>query len=218
MAGLFGYISQATIKNINITSGNVKSSKEAGGIVGNAIDNSKIIFCSNAAAVESAGTYAGGVVGYGGSLSTDLTIIACKNSGSVTLKTSSSKYNAKVGGIVGFGGIAIACRNSGSVSGTNNNVKDMCSGGISGFSGVDTACINTGSVFASSSGGSTYTGGIDAYNGEVNNCYWLENRGASYIVGNGTDVIGKNTEEQLKNDDRKSKIINEMMNLKRFEC
>ena len=206
-AGLFGYISEATIKNVNITSGNIKSSENTGGIAGAAQEKSKIIFCNTAVAVESTGSNVGGIVGYSDD---SISIIACRNSGSVTLKTSSSAGNAEAGGIVGFGGIAIACRNSGSISGTNNNAKDMYSGGISGQTKTCIACINTGSVFASSSGGSAYTGGIIGDLGNSLGCYWLSGKGANSIIGKASISLFESTEEQLKNKDRKNTIINDM--------
>ena len=87
-AGLFGYVSGAKIKNIQI-SGEVKGVLYAGGVCGQA-ENSDIRYCFNTSKVS--GMYSGGVVGRtinGGSY-TDMA-----NSGTIVGSTA-------CGGVIGY--------------------------------------------------------------------------------------------------------------------
>jgi hypothetical protein len=172
-AGLFGYISGATLKNINIASGSVTNiGGYAGGICGVANTNaSNIIDCYNNATISSSSA-AGGICGN----SLKGTITGCRNTASVTGKsnvggivgsalgsanlTISACYNTgditnveytttNVGGIAGTASCAVtACYNAGKVEGTATTTLSV--GGISGFSlsdtGTLTACYNEGEV------------------------------------------------------------------------
>lgn len=149
--GLFGYIYNATIKNVTISSGSVTSSyshTNAGGIVGYAscsLDSmSYIINCKNAADVTTNATW-GSVGGIsGGSYQT---IIACVNTGNIT-------GNSYVGGITATtfikGGI-YASYNTGTINSGNKT------GGIVGEANQDVvACYSRGEV----TGGRNNKGGV----------------------------------------------------------
>ena len=157
--GLFGYVSNAEIKNLKMQNCKVVST---GGSVGNFVgyaNNSSISNCG-AEETEVGGDeyYVGGIVGRVGGTAT---ITNCYNTESV----SGSSY---VGGIVGHVGVTATitnCYNTGSVNGNSET------GGIVGYvSGTATItnCYNTGSV-----SGSSGAGGIVGEAGTVTitNCY-----------------------------------------------
>ncbi len=114
---LFGYINEATVKNIMV-SGEVTGKGYVGGIVGYSEQFSTVINCHNNAAVSGKGSYAdvGGVVGFNYFYST---VINCYNSEAV-----SGGDTAFVGGVVGYnntGSKVINCYNRSAVVCNNPN-------------------------------------------------------------------------------------------------
>ena len=90
--GLFGFVSNATIQNCNVT-GEIEGNNFVGGIVGNAGKNTHILNCSFQGNVRGKLDYVGGIVGN--------TSSGCEVSGCfVTGKVEGSQ---RVGGIVGQG-------------------------------------------------------------------------------------------------------------------
>ena len=169
-AGLFGYVSNAEIKNLTMQNCKVVGGREyVGNFVGNA-DDSIISNCGAEETEVSGYDNFGGIVGY----ANGTTIANCYNTGSVR----EGRFN--VGGIVGnfSSGTITNCYNTGSVSGAGDFV-----GGIVGdASGTTiTNCYNTGSVSASLD----YVGGIvgECSSGTITNCYNTGNVGASSSVG-----------------------------------
>ena len=77
--GLFGYCSQATIKNLNVNGIKIVGAAYVGGIVGYA-DNSIIENCTNNTEVCANGNQSGGIVGY----SDNSMIVLCTNSGKIS--------------------------------------------------------------------------------------------------------------------------------------
>lgn len=107
--GLFGSITNATVKNLTIKDGKVTGFYYIGAIAGSAT-NSTIENCHNLDVTinTQGGAYAGGIVGY----TTATTLTACTNTGSVS-------GTSNIGGIVGWNRSALtACVNTGSVNGT----------------------------------------------------------------------------------------------------
>ncbi|MDH4203108.1 MAG: DNRLRE domain-containing protein [Phycisphaerae bacterium] len=165
-AGLFGYVSQATIRNVIIVSPNIQNtgnSYDTGALVGN-LDWSNVADCSVEGGSVAGDENVGGLIGSSG-----ISCIAgCSNSASV----SGTDY---VGGLIGLGGFSsIANSNAtGSVTGTDRV------GGFVGESSDTTIvnCYSTGQVT-----GSTNTGGFSGINenemlfGKQNvfNCFWNE--------------------------------------------
>lgn len=182
--GLFGIIENATIKNVQIVSGQIKGNQYIGAIAGRAI-NSNIVNCINQTYVYSQKGYAGGIVG---SIENGGKIENCINNGKIsseeyindtkdteiggiaghsadtTIKycTNSgsilSKYSA-IGGIVGTNiGKIENCDNTGTISSTKLNINnDATIGGIVGYStGIISNCNNTGIISSFGNG----TGGI----------------------------------------------------------
>ena len=169
-AGLFGYISNATIKSI--------------GIEGTYINMYSLI-----------DSYSGGICGYFDSGS----INNCYNTGAIssTTTTTSSLYSSFAGGICGYSnnlGYINNCYNTGAVSTTTTTTTTSssslyyycCAGGICGYSirGSINNCYNTG-VVSSSSPTSSYAGGICGYSilGSINNCYNTGDATSSYAGG-----------------------------------
>ena len=167
--GLFGYVENATIENLNVTSGNnktIKATSYAGGIAGRAI-KSTIRNCSFNGNILTTGSYAGGIVGriegstiencvaggtvqsdnYGGGICGSMV----KSGVGSRIENCASNMdilgNSSIGGITGYSSNSTVtnCINAGNVSGTTNNV-----GGIVGYVTDDEAvvsyCLNVGTA------------------------------------------------------------------------
>jgi len=167
--GLFGYIKNATLKNIRVIDADVTSTNDFAGIVVGGIDsNSNVLNCYSTGSIISLYSseynfgypYVGGVVGYNAG-----SVLNCYSFASVS--TSASAYGAPAGGVAGSnGGTLSNCYSTGSVSSSGYN----CSGGVVGVNGGTVSnCYSTGSV--SSSGSSA--GGVVGINsaGHVSSCY-----------------------------------------------
>ena len=171
--GLFGYISNGTVKNLSVD-GYIVGATSVGGVAGY---NSGIIEnCSNIGTVLG-NWHVGGIAGYNSSG----TIENCSNAETVSgIERGGTDGNRNVGGIVGYNnrGIIENCSNTGTVSGRNDT------GGVVGINigGTIENCFNTGMV--------SYVraydiGGIVGFNdsGRIENCC---NTGTV----SGIDVVG----------------------------
>ncbi|MBR5984230.1 MAG: T9SS type A sorting domain-containing protein [Bacteroidales bacterium] len=172
--GLFGYVENATIKNLNVKTGTgstiLKATTYCGGIVSCAT-KSTIQDCSFNGDITATSTWIGGIVGK----MVSSTVRRCVTAG--TIKSSTSNYvggicghasfgdaesliedcasNMDISGVSSIGGIAgyisnskvQRCINAGNVSGATNNV-----GGIVGYETDDMAQVlnnlNAGTVYA----------------------------------------------------------------------
>jgi hypothetical protein len=191
--GLFGIISAATLKGINVYNASVSQGyNNSGGIVGNAEDGSTITGCSFSGTVLGRYNATGGIAGYisdsqitncefsgeaaamftgaGGIVGTvygAALVSSCENYGVVRGGYYGTSYVGGTGGIAGQmnGGTVTACRNAGAVTGNQT-------GGVVGYiqnSGAVTACYNTGTV----TGKNQQTGGVAGkiVGGAVTACY-----------------------------------------------
>ena len=154
--GLFGYTSDATIRNLTV-SGSVtgtNGSAKVGGIVGYAY-RSTVENCGNLCTVS--GKYAAGIVGH----AYNTTISACYNAGEII---GGNDAGGLVGWFKGSTGKFYDCYNVGSVRGVSGYA-----GGIVGNAGVCMAynCYNAGAVI----GGEAYSIG---YGTDVENSYYLK--------------------------------------------
>ena len=140
--GMFGYISGATIKNVNNYDVNIKGRQRTGAIAGRDV-SSTIQNCKVTGSVTGTAGYIGGLVG----ASYKEKVIECENKATV-------KGDFDVGGIVGNANeTAITnCVNLGTIQGRN------ATGGIAGYKHYDSVvnCINSGNV----TGSGQYIGGI----------------------------------------------------------
>ncbi len=154
---LFGYISDATIKNVGV-SGSIIGNSYVGGVVGFA-SSSTVSGCYNECKVEGNVQYLGGVIGYakGSTIVSD-----SKNSGTISGKQ-------QVGGVVGYSSFEVYdCYNEAEISGISNV------GGVVGYTtAVVRGCSNDGSI----SGSGSFIGGVVGYaatnttTSSVSDCY-----------------------------------------------
>ena len=183
--GLFGYVSNPTIKNVGLVDSYIKGNEYVGGIAGYVSGSAQITNCHNAATVYAnynGNSDAGGICGYLGSASA--LIDGCHNTGNV------SGYYQYVGGICGSQnqGRITNSYNTGKVySSAGNSTGNWASaGGISGYMNNTASisnCYNTGDV----EGYGYYAGGIIGYmnnsGNQVTNCYNLGSVKANLCSG-----------------------------------
>lgn len=178
--GLFGYVKNGEIKNVNIEtdikiSAMTKTDASIGAIAGQC-NNSTITNCTNLHPISGKGMI-GGIVG---SISGNTKVIACQNEGDMTSE------NSSVGGIVGNGnsGLIVGCINRGATM-TVANPTDGAeyAGGIAGI-GKPVACWSVATTFT---GNSKRIGGIvgHLYSNQTDlvssNCHWLSIDGVEGI-------------------------------------
>ncbi len=144
--GLFGYLNNATVRNLILDEGcrvtsSVSGSFKMGALAGSA-NGSVISNVWSRATVTGAGTQIGGLIGRAG----NTTFTNCTNNGDV-------QGLDNVGGFVGFGENVLNyynCRNAGNITGTTR------AGGLTareGSSGYYVNCVNIGNVTANDFGG-----------------------------------------------------------------
>ena len=156
--GLFGYVSNATIKNVCLNDSNINCTDNingsiyCGSIAGNA-PGSKILGCSNSCSIE------------------------------INLENVSGLGIPNIGGIVGGGNSATRieyCQNSGSISVDILRINTLLSiGGIigNGQGAMIRNCYNTGMVATTYTGSEqgfldyTHIGGIAGLNSNIYNCF-----------------------------------------------
>lgn len=167
--GLFGYTSEAVIKDLLLIDGEVRGNAVVGGVVGHNL-NGTISAIHHSGRVSATGSVAGGLVGKNVGV-----VMDSNNTGSISAKS-------HTGGITGITeGTIRDSYNTGSIFGIQNS-----NGGVVGYlsSGTVTNCYNTGQVV----GSSVWNGGIagDSLSNEVfSNCF---NLGA--VVGINSDAGG----------------------------
>lgn len=175
--GLFGYTSGATIKNLNITGGDILNHNQTAGMLigkmnGGSLENINITngkVVSEGSINTNQDTYAGGVVGYitnGASLTNciNYATVSCSFSGDV------NAYSGPAGGIAAWMSHSTldGCKNYGTITG------ESYVGGILGFSGMQLDsggngggtvrnCENRGNIAINYSGAKNI-GGIAGYN------------------------------------------------------
>ena len=159
--GLFGYTSNATIKNLGLENVNIYTGRTyAGGLVGYQ-SYGTITSCYSTGSVASSSSFssswAGGLVGY----QSYGTITSCYSTGTVVASSSSSASWA--GGLVGQqnSGTVTYCYSTGAVVASSS--FSSYAGGLVGqqyYSSTITSCYSTGAVVASSSSSLSYAGGL----------------------------------------------------------
>ena len=156
--GMFGYISGATIKNVNNYDVNIKGGYLVAGIVGSASDVN-IINCVVSGNINADGKRVGGIVGY----ANGIVIKSCRN------ETDVSSNSSLLGGIIGDsnGKTEVdSCVNSGQIKNLSSNGSGIFEGigGIvgdaNGNSFMISNCINNGSVTSVSNKNYDCVGGI----------------------------------------------------------
>lgn len=162
---LFGYVSNATIKNV-ILSGSISGGAQAGGIVSHVEDgNVTVDNCYNKASVTSSATYAGGIAALvRNAAGVSLTVSNCTNTGAI-------EATGNVGGLVGgalYTTSITNSRNTGTVTATAGTTANGC-GGLVGIvknqSATISGAINNGAVAAGACTGAGIIGAIEKVKG-----------------------------------------------------
>ena len=196
ITGIFGLVSQGTIKNLNRVGGRTTSlfggDNSMGGIVGrtgiaisNSIDDGgEVLNCTNTSTVDSNGlavSHAGGIVGSSVNFSR---IIGCYNTGNII---NDGNYSGGVAGIITRDVNLIGCFNTGTVSGK----RDV--GGVLGNLGERSTILNSyniGHVIYTGTDTTRIPGGICGPANKIStikNCYYLDN---SVGIGNIGTITG----------------------------
>ena len=190
--GLFGYLYNATIKNVIIgEKSDIQNGGSYTGAIAGFVRTSTISNCANKGTCIGENGCAGGIVGY----NADGTIENCFNTGSI-YSGSENEEVGHVGGIAGYSaGTITNCYNRGEC-GTQYNSGV---GGIVGRNaGTITNCYNTGIVTVQVE---DLGGGIVGWNdGTVSKCYFLDTataKGCANLVS-GTCTTTSKTAAQLK--------------------
>ena len=202
--GLFGYISEGTIKNLFLSNFKVVATEgidNIGGIVGYAAQQSAIVNCKveSSGEIQSYGEYTGGIVGYLedsviNECLSNVTISGLDYTGGVVGYAKNSYISNcsrflgtvtgedMVGGIIGrvyYGTVISDCINEGAVTG-NDKVGGMV--GYADRCAVISNCTNEGTV-----SGGNYVGGIIGYEYECLGIIYCTNegevRGRDYVGG-----------------------------------
>ena len=181
--GLFGYIFNATVKDLSVSGSVTTTGNNAGAVAGYA-QNSRITNCVSDAAV-SGGSNVGGIAGnVQGSTGDPAYISGCVNGGRV------SGRESNIGGIAGALSVAIAsdCANAGAVTGDGD--WDSGIGGIAGY-GSDAGvvnCLNRGDVRAENA--DVNAGGIVGYYSNIS-AELCTNMGQVYGGGYAGGILGR---------------------------
>lgn len=203
--GLFGYTSNATIKNLSLLSFDIKNTKSnTGGLAGDSSYYVEISYCNiKNSTIKSSGNYVGGLVGEATMMNN------CYNS---STSVSGVQY---VGGITGyFSGSSTSnkiygCYNTGNVT----SLGGYYTGGIVGYASSTYSysshisvqeCYNTGTVTSSS----YYTGGIVGetyYYVNVLNCFNKGNVSGSNTVGG---IVGRQNNYSTSTESYRGRIEN----------
>ncbi|MBO7477475.1 MAG: bacterial Ig-like domain-containing protein [Salinivirgaceae bacterium] len=196
--GLFGYVSNPTIKNISLADSYITGHQYVGGFCGFIGNSAKITNCHNEATVYASyneDSNAGGICGYMGY--STATISGCTNDGYISV------FRRIVGGICGFqsSGTITNCHNNGRIyaDAGNNTGNNSYAGGISGYMNeysyaIISNCYNTGAV----EGKGTYTGGITGrIYGTITNCFNVGMVTASSYAG---AIYGYNNSANCSNN------------------
>jgi len=187
-AGLVGFLSGGTVKNLNVAYGYVEGGDDdgtyvSGGIVSTMNSGSQVINCQYDGVVEGrTGAAAGGIVGWGlNSVITD-----CRSTARVD-----ATAGASLGGIAGMMDQSdiLRCSNAGRVGATNNSHAGGIAGAYSDGNSI-VNCYNTGDVGNNSAG---FTGGIigeATVDTIVENCYNTGSIAGSRTGGIAGDQMG----------------------------
>lgn len=176
-AGLFGVVSNATIKNVIITQATINGTSTAGGVVAQAT-SSQILNCAFGGSIVTS-NHQGAVGGIAGNVIYDSLIESCV----VNVAIDSASL---AGGIVGkiSGSVVNACAVL-----ESSIVSTDKTGGIVGF--VDSSAALTSSYFYGTIAQSTFCGSVAGYNlGTIENCFYVADTNTIGAINN-TNVLDK---------------------------
>lgn len=197
-AGLFAFISGATVKDLDIIDADIEIKNETAhfysvGIISGNSKYSKFINCTTSGTIiaQVNGTCSAG--GITGEITTDSAIKNCENTANITIDGNSELY---VGGIVGSSSSPISiCHNGGNISvdnsGSQNKEFDIiCVGGVCGnmFLEEISNCYNTGNIMIKCISDNSCVGGIGGNTFSVTDCYSIGN--ITYSNQSATETTG----------------------------
>ncbi len=199
-AGLFGYISYATVQNVILT-GNIETTDGfGGGIIGIGDNKNKVINCVNLSTIVSNNSYAGGIIG--NTHYSEIYLVNCCNLGTVKGKTA--------GGIIGraYGYTGndniLNCYNKGTIEGTlvGGIIGETQEGAQSPVNIYNS--FNIGELNGNRKGGIAGTWTKE----EIVNAFFLGKTADYGIYGNQTYTIGieKIQSEYLKSEEFLKKL------------
>ena len=178
--GLFGVLSNATVRNIAVRAANVTARNSVGALAGSVSGTTAIVAASSSGNVTATGTSGGGLAGL--------------SQGSFTTSKSSATVSAATyaGGLIGLANATIAdCYATGAVNGGAAGFT----GGLVGYNfNAITRVYSAGAVTAS--GGSI--GGLIGFNngGSITNAYWDTQTSGRATSSGGTGLITSQMKQQ----------------------
>lgn len=176
-AGLFGVVSNATIKNVIVIAGSISGTSTAGGIVGQAT-NSRIQYCAFGGDIITTGS-SGAVGGIVGNVLYDSIVESCVVNASIVSKSLAGGVAGKISNSMVNGCTAIL----------STVASEDKTGGLVGF--VDSSGILCSSYFYGTVLTSTFYGSIAGYSlGTVENCYYITDTNNVGAINN-TNVLDK---------------------------
>jgi hypothetical protein len=204
--GMFGYVENATVKNLGLVNVSITTYGEyAGGLVGyndnGTLTGIYVTTTSGGTSSITGGNHTGGVVGYNNYSTLDGFYFTSTGGGTASV-TGNDFDGENVGGVVGFndGGTVLNCFFRGSVTGKENV------GGIAGNNkgGTVLNCNAAGTV----EGNQGNVGGIVGLNGEFNfstveNCFFMGTLASSiFSAGNNFGgIVGRNGRSEYDDDE-----------------
>jgi|GEM_PF-1191965 len=182
--GLFGYISNATVKDLTVT-GQISTTAANAALVAGYADGSTFInVTANGSAERTANnSYLGGIAG---NTANACVFTNCVNNASVT-NTGTSQYTGGIAGYVNGASVFTNCVNNGAITSASSMV-----GGIASYSAGAPkfeACLNNGTVTGNSAG----VGGIVGYTAGTTEITGCHNKGVITGAYNAGGIVGTNT-------------------------
>lgn len=144
-AGLFGYVSDATIKNVTLANVNVSGSERMGALVGKIFGDAVVENCTVSGSVEGSDSNTGGIIGEIVTGTVQLTNLT--NNATVTnTKTSNSRAGGVVGQVTTNANVTLTgCKNTGAITTVNGYAGGIVSAYQSGTLTIEN-CSNTGTL------------------------------------------------------------------------
>ncbi|MBE6216033.1 MAG: hypothetical protein E7123_07390 [Bacteroidales bacterium] len=144
-AGLFGYVSDATIKNVTLTNVSVSGGERMAALVGKIFGDAVVENCTVSGSVEGSDSNTGGIIGEIVTGTVQLTNLT--NNATVTnTKTSNSRAGGVVGQVTTNANVTLTgCKNTGAITTDNGYAGGIVSAYQSGTLTIEN-CSNTGTL------------------------------------------------------------------------
>jgi hypothetical protein len=192
-AGLFGYVKDGQIKNVNVIATKIKTSSEAGkqsyagGLVAyyvstKPIENSSVVADSIVATAANLLALSGGLLGY-----VHNTVTISNSYAAANVSALAGTAECSSGGLVGFTGSAITITNSYASGNVSARGSKSYSGGLVGYATANSPISYSYASGNISAGGTPYVGGIiGRYSMGTMTSVYYKSEGASKAAGSGS--------------------------------